>query len=440
MESARTLLSRVFLSVAVAAMASMAAAAQGVDSKTDGIWREHGYGLLLELRSGKGKLYEVTRVSCVPLAREINLNNYKDVRLNGNELTLYHRNGNVYSYTRQSSLPAACTNYAPTRDPEVNFEVLWNTFEENYAFFHNHNVDWQAAYKVYRPQVNKDTTDDELFEIFRQMLAPLQDYHVSVDAGEKEISHSGYKLRDRAEEVWDLIRSKYLKGNYNTRLHQLSYGKLDDKTGYIRIRRMSGFTMSRDSDADTQTLLEKALDEILDSFQGVTKVVLDVRFNPGGSDPPARYLAERFTDRKRLAYSKCVRDGGYTDLTTPKVEFFVEPKGRSQFTKKVVVLTNGACGSACEIFMECVQALPHVTIVGENSEGAFSDNLMKTLPNGWRISLSNEVYYNHKGICLEGPGVPPDVRVPLTLQDLKEGRDLALEKAMSEPVEVPVKP
>jgi len=444
MALARTLLSRIFLSAVVVAIASVTAAAQPVDSKTDGVWREHGYGLLLELRSGKGRLYEVTSVSCVPAEgrREFDVNNYKEVRLNAAAtlLTLYHRNGNVHSYSRESGLPPACTSYSPTRDPEHNFEVFWNTFEENYAFFHIHNVDWKAMYKVYRPQVNKDTTDDELLEIFRQMVAPLQDYHVSVNAGDRRVSHSGYKLRDRAEDVWDLVRSKYLKGHYNTRLHQLSYGKLDDKTGYLRIRRMSGFTLERRTDQETQVLLEQVLDEILSEFQGLSKVILDVRFNPGGSDPPARYLAERFTDRKRLAYSKCVRDGGYTDLTAPKVEFYIEPKGRSQFTKKVVVLTNGACGSACEIFMECIQALPHVTIVGENSEGAFSDNLNKILPNGWRLSLSNEVYYNYKSVCLEGLGVPPDIGVPLTMQDLKEGRDLALERAIAESVAVSTKP
>ena len=364
---------------------------------------------------------------------DFDLENFKEVRLSsaGDLLTLYHRNGNVYRYSREPSRPAECESYQATDDPEHNFEIFWNTFEENYAFFHIHNVDWHAAYKVYRPRITPETSPEELLEIFGEMVAPLRDYHVSIRTKKKRISHSGYRLRDKVDEVWELVRSKYLKGNYNTRLNQLSYGKLDEKTGYLRIRRMARFTLHHPTTREeTLRLLQQAMDAVLESFQGVEKVILDVRFNGGGSDPPARYFAERFTDRRRLAYSKQARHGDYNEFT-PMMESYIEPKGKSQFTGKVVVLINGASGSATEIFAECVQALPHVTIVGENTEGAFSDNLMKTLPNGWVLSLSNEAYYNYEGVCLEGVGVPPHIEVPLTLEDLDKGRDLALDKAMN---------
>lgn len=424
-----------FALLSIIALASYPQPADGLEPGTDGIWRAQGYGLILEIRSGKAKLYEITRVSCVPASDEENsyndLENFRDVQLSsaGDRLTLYHRNGNVYRYSRESALPGECQTYRATDDPEHNFEVFWNTFEENYAFFHIHNVDWHTMYKVYRPRITQETSPDELLAICGEMVAPLEDYHVSIRTEEKRVGHSGYKLRDKAEEVWELIRGKYLRGSYNTRLNQLSYGKLNDKTGYLRVRRMTGFTryhpVSRD---ETLRLVEQAMDEIMESFASVEKVILDVRFNGGGSDPPARYIAERFTDQRRLAYSKQVRHGGYGEFT-PMVEFHVEPKGQRPFTGKVVVLINGASGSATEIFAECMQALPHVTMVGENTEGAFSDNLIKTLPNGWILSLSNEAYYNYEGVCLEGVGVPPDIEVPLTLEDLEAGRDLALEKA-----------
>ena len=49
--------------------------------------------------------------------------------------------------------------------PEKNFEALWKTFHERYAFFKLRGVDWQKQYKTYRPKVTKDTTDEELFKI-----------------------------------------------------------------------------------------------------------------------------------------------------------------------------------------------------------------------------------------------------------------------------------
>jgi len=35
---------------------------------------------------------------------------------------------------------------------------------------------------------------------------------------------------------------------------------------------------------------------------------------------------------------------------------------------------------------------PHVTQIGLNTQGVFSDVLGRRLPNGWRFGLPNEVY------------------------------------------------
>ena len=66
--------------------------------------------------------------------------------------------------------------------PEKNFEALWKTFHERYAFFKLRNVDWQKQYKIYRPKVTKDTTDEQLFMILCHMLKPLKDGHVNLKA------------------------------------------------------------------------------------------------------------------------------------------------------------------------------------------------------------------------------------------------------------------
>ena len=50
--------------------------------------------------------------------------------------------------------------------PELNFEVLWHTFEDNYAFFKLRNIDWHAAYQKYRPLINANTSDDSLYTVF----------------------------------------------------------------------------------------------------------------------------------------------------------------------------------------------------------------------------------------------------------------------------------
>ena len=66
--------------------------------------------------------------------------------------------------------------------PEKNFEALWKTFHERYAFFKLRGVDWQKQHKTYRPKVTKDTTDVQLFTILCDMLKPLKDGHVNLKA------------------------------------------------------------------------------------------------------------------------------------------------------------------------------------------------------------------------------------------------------------------
>ena len=68
------------------------------------------------------------------------------------------------------------------RDPEKNFEELWQTFCDRYPFFELRNVDWETQYDTYRPRVTGETSDGELFDIFCQMLSPLNDGHVNLTA------------------------------------------------------------------------------------------------------------------------------------------------------------------------------------------------------------------------------------------------------------------
>jgi C-terminal processing protease CtpA/Prc len=53
--------------------------------------------------------------------------------------------------------------------------------------------------------------------------------------------------------------------------------------------------------------------------------------------------------------------------------------------------------------------MPGVTLMGQRTAGMLSDNLLKPLPNGWEVSLSNEIYAAHDGVVFEGLGVAPDV-------------------------------
>ena len=88
--------------------------------------------------------------------------------------------------------------------------------------------------------------------------------------------------------------------------------------------------------------------------------------------------------------------------------------------------------SAAETFtMTVLDRQPHVTRVGANTQGVFSDVLGRKLPNGWSFGLPNEIYLTKDGRAFDETGVPPDVEVPIfPTEDLANGRDSALNKAV----------
>src|SRR5687767_9452786 len=93
------------------------------------------------------------------------------------------------------------------RDPEKNFEEFWVTFNNRYPFFEVRSVDWKKQYETYRGGVTSETSDDELFDIFCQMLAPLNDGHVSLVAQTSEEGKRRF-TPERKPRFWREFTSK----------------------------------------------------------------------------------------------------------------------------------------------------------------------------------------------------------------------------------------
>ena len=57
-----------------------------------------------------------------------------------------------------------------------------------------------------------------------------------------------------------------------------------------------------------------------------------------------------------------------------------------------------------------MRALPNVVHVGGTTRGAFSDMIEKPLPNGWKLTLSAEIYRDPQGRSYEARGIPPQIK------------------------------
>ncbi|MGC2475925.1 MAG: S41 family peptidase [Candidatus Sulfotelmatobacter sp.] len=98
------------------------------------------------------------------------------------------------------------------------------------------------------------------------------------------------------------------------------------------------------------------------------------------------------------------------------------------FTGKIFILVDSDCASACEGFVAPFKDNHRATIIGESTWGSSGQPYMYAFGNGMSFHLGAKREYFPDGSAFEGIGIKPDIEVPLTLQDLKTGRDAALLK------------
>ncbi|MEC9094753.1 MAG: S41 family peptidase, partial [Planctomycetota bacterium] len=298
--------------------------------------------------------------------------------------------------------------------PEDVFEELWSTFAERYAFFELRGVDWESQKKAFRPQVDSSTTDRELFEIFCKMLKPLNDGHVNLKA--RGAFKKSFNAETEAKFYQEFSNGKQIK-QFNRAVDEtLERAGFDDekKRAGILLYRTSedyGYLRVLEVEGPSTRQLNRALDEILKAFQGKKGIVVDIRDNPGGTDKCVYTIVRRFADRKRVGHYRETKKGPGPKDFSPKKTVFLEPYEGLTFIGPTVCLTNDASFSGADMFALLMTALPQVKMVGEPTNGIFSNMLEKKLKNGWRYSLSHQRYYSPEMICYEGKGVPVDIQV-----------------------------
>jgi carboxyl-terminal processing protease len=322
------------------------------------------------------------------------------------------------------------------RDPERNFEELWQTFHDRYPFFELRKVDWNKQYETFRPRVTCGTSDEELFDIFCEMLDPLNDGHVELEAkriGNRKKRRFTAEKPTRFEREFTESGIKQLFKTTEKTLLANGFGKLKEteawllrycrspEIGYLRILELEGVKKRK---------LTAALDRISRDFPELRGFIIDIRDCPGGDDRTAIAIINRFCDCKRVAFHRKTKIGPDADEFSPLKTWYLEPQGDVQFTGPIVLLTSDAVYSGGESFALAIRELPYVTIIGDHTNGIFSYTLDKTLPNGWEYTLSYQVYLSADMVCYEGRGIPADIELLNKRSNLEKCVDPLIERAI----------
>ena len=428
----------------------------------DGVWKSRGYGDVYEIHGPTAKTFQITATTCVPGStaqrdpaivpgREATFTHDGDVffiRAGGKkDHKLLHNEGSASDVRldRVPRLPAVCDHPTPNT-PAGNFEVFTRTWAENYILFDQKKINWADVVRDNQGKVHPDTTPAELFDIFVGMIEPMHDRHTFIEAPDLKRDFSTYRLgTDRIIKgntreffgktqpaLWAITDKAYLKTPVRKWCRgKLQYGRVNETTGYLRIISFSHYSDTPGFAAGL-TALESALDEIF-SDPNLKALVIDVRMNFGGEDPYGLAIASRLTTRPYVAYTKFARtDPVDRNKWSPGDASEVHRSSRPSFHGPVVELTGPLTISAGETFTQALMGrTPHVVRIGENTQGVFSDVLGRNLPNGWEFGLPNEVFRTAQGTTFDGPGIPPDIVVPVFADDdVAAGRDPAMAKAL----------
>lgn len=341
-----------------------------------------------------------------------------------------------------------CWSQALTaRPPEQTYAAFWATFRDHYAFFGLKGIDWDAADRIYRPQVTAQTTEAELVALFSTMVAPLHDGHITLARGE-QVLYKGESTRHAFKQAFKPVQAEfwrvayyYLQGQGFAPMQasgpafkgtQLLYTTRTSTIGYVHLTRcfaeLTGVVGTAAQEKQDQRLLLKLVRQALARLADCQVLLIDVRDNGGGHS--GYELAGLFSSQRLLANYKATRlAGGYDHFTAP-TPYYLTPALGLRFTQPLVLLTSDQTASAAEDFTLALAQRARVMRVGMATKGMLSDMFEATLPGGLQLTLSNQRYTTPDGQELEDVGVPPTLPVTNTLAAMHKQQDPVLAQAL----------
>ncbi|MFL6257520.1 MAG: S41 family peptidase [Pyrinomonadaceae bacterium] len=364
------------------------------------------------------------------------------------------------------------------------FEKAWEIVRDKFYDPSFNGVDWNRTRERYAPLVAAAQTDAELYELLKRMLSELKVSHMGVvtpdalkqltappvttglgirmvegqivvmrvlkgSSAEREGVRPGFVVEQvGGAAVKDLDEAlAKLHGAPNTKvvvkflnerdeLRELTLERMPLGRGEVERSKLAG-------DASLYALfearrleggagyirftsfipaLDKKIQEAVASMLDAPGLVIDLRGNGGGDDSVAINLANQLFDKPTQLMVTRTRKGE---------DFYYKAKpAKRPYLGPVVILVDGASGSASEQLAAGLQESGRAYIVGNVTAGDDMDAELEELPTGAYLIYASGLPHTPKGLVVEGRGVKPDLEVNLTRAGLLQGVDAQLDAAL----------
>ena len=331
----------------------------------------------------------------------------------------------VFSIMLVVAVICGCTDLiikpAEVNNNAADFESAWNRVNDLYPFLEFKNIDWESLHTVYKER-SEAARGDEFYYVLSDMLAELKDGHVFYKTpGGSEVYpyYPARHFKDRHAYSPFVVRKYFDNELILSASGSVEYQILPDNIGYLFIADFH------------EGYLANEFPVIMEYLQNTKGLIMDIRQKRGGNTLNVEAVVSRFISDP-LDWPDFYSLGELLELTP------VQPQGPFTYTNPVVVLINGSTFSAGELTTEMLKQIPSVTAVGDTTgggSGISANNSYETrgefeLPSGKTICLPTGYIERYDGLPWEWLGVPPDIRVEQTSEDINNGIDRQLEYAI----------
>lgn len=199
-----------------------------------------------------------------------------------------------------------------------------------------------------------------------------------------EVSLGVIKENETEPSIVNITRNK-------VELPVVSSELIDDNIGYIYLSQF------------TQTIVHQ-FDEAYENIKDADSLIIDLRFNTGGSVPETIELLSRFLGKDQVAVTMEKRNYSI-DVTTQEPPYIIE--------KPIVLLVNEYSASASEIFAGALRSYDKATIVGTKTFGKALVQETKQLDESSLIVLTVAKYLTPAKEDINQKGILPDIEIML---------------------------
>jgi len=166
------------------------------------------------------------------------------------------------------------------------------------------------------------------------------------------------------------------------------------------------------------------LDAVLDTAlsDGVAGIILDLRGNPGGLLNSAVDVTDQFLDGGIVLYEANAEGETIKELKA-------SPGGLA-IDLPLTVLVNGGSASASEVLAGALQDHNRAPLIGTTTFGKGRVQAIRELTGGSALYVTAASWLTPNGHQIEGQGLTPDFEVQITEEDIAQGIDPQLQRAI----------